>query len=494
MRSTVLSGCLGRRRAERALGVRRRSLDRVRAGARARSTASRRMALSKHFFVGASLSDTRTTRVLHAATARRRALRRRAGLRALSSRSARSRASSGRSRRTLIARLTYERIQNSDYHGAQTTNNGQVVASSPSRATSTSSATTTRRPARSSTSSSRTRPTAPGTSASTSASTGRRTSSPTVRLRHALADRHLRRRQVRPARLLRRRPERPERARLRRGPTATSTSRRRPSRRRRPSTRRSAPSRLLPPGRLRRHEPDRSRLQPDRGHAPPLVQAGRRQRLRAGGLGRQQDGRLRLVHRGPLRLRPQLRHRRPELAPLRRQVQHLAAEPHRTAASARRLLARRERATSQNYKTSTAAAASSPTPTTRPPDPATRTTRTAQPFTRERRSAQDVHRDADGDGPRTSASSRTRTATSCNPGVALRRVHEQVRHSRSTRADQDHPLVLRPDCAAGPLRRRRRARSTQWNLAVKRAVQHRQAGRGEARGQASTSCQAHGTS
>ena len=63
--------------------------------------------------------------------------------------------------------------------GAQSTDNGQVVAEFNIRATSTSCATTTPRPASSSTSSSRTRPTAPGTSASTSASTGRRTSSPT---------------------------------------------------------------------------------------------------------------------------------------------------------------------------------------------------------------------------------------------------------------------------------------------------------------------------
>ena len=148
-------------------------------------------ALSKHFFVGAEPErHDRRPRVLHAEHDRRRALRRRR--RTASSRPVVRAAALahqvGDPGDVLIARLTYERIQDSDHYGAQTTEQRpgrrRVQDHEPLR-----------HPPRlqpadrrsSSTSSSRTRPTAPGTSASTSASTGRRTSSPTLRLRHALA-------------------------------------------------------------------------------------------------------------------------------------------------------------------------------------------------------------------------------------------------------------------------------------------------------------------
>ena len=101
-------------------------------------------------------------------------------------------------------------------------------------------------------------------------------------------------------------------------------------------------------------------VQPGRGHGSPLVQEGRRRRLRAGGLERQQDGRLRLVHGRPLRLRPQLRHRRPEVAPLRREVQHLAEEPRR-GHPVRRRRWRDATGNVQNYKVDATRRTPSPT-------------------------------------------------------------------------------------------------------------------------------------
>jgi hypothetical protein len=172
------------------------------------------------------------------------------------------------------------------------------------------------------TSSSRTRPTGPGTSASTSASTGRRTSSPTAttstRCRcsaSSAVSRGPRRPTSSTTRTTRTRPSST-------GPRATSTSRRRPSRRRR---RHPRPSARSPPASCRRLRTVERRirhreLQPDGGHPPPRVQAGRRDDYEPDRLGRQPDVRLRVVHRGPLRLRPELRRHRPGLAPLCRQA------------------------------------------------------------------------------------------------------------------------------------------------------------------------------
>ena len=108
-----------------------------------------------------------------------------------------------------------------------------------------------------------------------------------VRLRQLRARHRAGQRQVRPDRLLLRGSERPQRARLRRE--------RRVPRRHDEGLRDSAdgPDALRPPRRLRglRLAPEHD-VQPGGAHGPQVVQARGRRRFRARGLGRQQDGRL----------------------------------------------------------------------------------------------------------------------------------------------------------------------------------------------------------
>ena len=148
-----------------------------------------------------------------------------------------------------------------------------------------------------------------------------------LRLRHAVAPRPLRRHQVRADGLLRPRPERPERAALRRAATATSTSPTRPSP---PADDRHArwgcvPGLLLP--RLSGAAAPVRQLQPDRADAPPLVQEGRRHRLRAHGLGRPPHPGLRRVHQDRYGYDRNYGMIDEQVAPLHQPLQHLGAQP-----------------------------------------------------------------------------------------------------------------------------------------------------------------------
>ncbi len=153
-----------------------------------------------------------------------------------------------------------------------------------------------------------------------------------VRLRHAVDDGPLRRHQVLIARLHRARPVEPGRAPLRR--------QRRLLRRHQQSVRRAVAHRSVEPRLGHRHVPRvlsarriRGRhvsvrqLQPGRDHAPPVVPQGRRQGLRAAGSRRLPVPVVRYLRDRAHRLRPQLRHDRRQVAPLREPLQHLGAQP-----------------------------------------------------------------------------------------------------------------------------------------------------------------------